>query len=178
MKSKIVVVAAAALVLITVGAYMGLTASATGTLVVKLTDPPVEWGPADKVYIRYGGIAVHMANETADSGWINVTNVDSWIDLSETLDMNQTIGSAKLKPGVYNQIRFEVLEATVLIDGSNYTAPVESGVLKIVIPGGGVEVKAGQSTGVLIDITPKVIDQHTGYKVVPAAKAYPTKAAG
>jgi hypothetical protein len=178
MKSKIVIVAAVALVLITVGAYMGLTASATGTLVVKLTDPPVEWGPADNVYIRYSAIAIHNANATEATGWYNVTNVDRWIDLGETLDMNMTIGSVALKPGIYNQIRFEVIEAKVMINGVNFTAPVESGVLKIVIPKGGVEVKAGQATGVLIDITPKVIEQHNGYKVVPAAKASPTKATG
>ena len=41
-----------------------------------------------------------------------------------------------------------------------------------------VAIEVGQATGVLIDITPNVIEQHNGYKVVPAVKAFPTKATG
>jgi hypothetical protein len=43
------------------------------------------------------------------------------------LNTSKTLGTGTLQAGIYNLLRFEVLECKVTVDAKNYTAPVESG---------------------------------------------------
>jgi hypothetical protein len=143
-----------------------------GTLVVEMKDPPEEWGSASKIYIRYSEIKVHRANAGNESGWFTAVEGDSWIDLSTVLDSSKVIGSTGLQAGKYNLMRFEVLEAIVTVDDMNYTATVSSRKLTVSIHNGGVDISVGQTSHLVIDITPKVVGSPSaGFKVVPAVKA-------
>jgi hypothetical protein len=143
-----------------------------GTLVVEMKDPPNEWGSASKVYIRYGEMKIHRANAGNESGWFTAVEGDSWIDLSTVLDSSRVIGSTGLQAGKYNLMRFEVLDAIVTVEDMNYTATVSSGKLTVAIVRGGVDISVGQTSHLVIDITPKVVgSQSAGFKVVPAVKA-------
>jgi hypothetical protein len=145
-----------------------------GKLVVMITDPPEHWGPASKVYIRYSEIKIHRANAGNKSGWYTAIEGDSWIDLSTVLNSSEVIGSTHLQAGKYNLIRFEVLDAKVTVNDENHTATVSSGKLTVSITKGGVDISVGQTSQLVIDITPKVVGSSlTGFKVVPAAKATP-----
>jgi len=69
-------------------------------------------------------------------------------------------------------MRFEVLDAIVTVEDMNYTATVSSGKLTVAIVRGGVDISVGQTSHLVIDITPKVVgSQSAGFKVVPAVKA-------
>ena len=146
-----------------------------GRLVVELTDPPRGWGQASNVYIKYGGVTVHRANASDESGWFTVVDGEGWVDLRSTLNSSETLGAGRLQAGKYNLVRFEVVESIVTVGGVNYTAPVESGKLNIAITRGGVKIEVGQTAHLLIDVTPKVTGSvEHGFRVVPAAKAQST----
>jgi hypothetical protein len=173
MNKKIALIAAIGFIII-VGAGYSYTTLGTGKLVIMITDPPEHWGSASKVYIRYSEIKIHRANAGNESGWYTAVEGDSWIDLSTVLDSSEVIGSTHLQAGKYNLIRFEVLDANVTVAGENYTATVSSGNLTVSIMKGGVDISVGQTSHLVIDITPKVMGStSTGFKVVPATKVTP-----
>jgi hypothetical protein len=94
------------------------------------------------------------------------------MDLSTVLNASEVIGISRLKSGMYNLVRFEVLESVVTVGGQNYTATVSSGKLTIAVTRGGVNIEEGQTSHLVIDITPKVMGSATGgFRVVPAVKA-------
>ena len=97
-----------------------------------------------------------------------------WVNLKNALNTTKTLGKGTLQPGIYNLIRLEITQSIVTIGGQNSTASVSSGKLNIAIINGGITVKAGQTSGVVIDITPRIVGSPTqGFKLVPAAKASP-----
>lgn len=161
------------LVVILGAAYYTYNTYASGTLAVKITDPPKDWGNATHVYILYSTINVHKASEGNETGWSTIVQSEGWINLRDAINATKTLGSNALQPGTYNLIRFEIKESKVTVGGQNYTATVASGKLNIAIVPGGITIKAGQTTSVVIDITPKVVGSPTqGFRVVPAARAY------
>ncbi len=162
--------------IVIVSAGYGYLSYGKGTLIVEMKDPPNDWGAASKIYIRYSEMEIHRANTGNESGWFTAVEGDSWIDLSTVLDSSRVIGSTSLQAGKYNLIRFEVLDSKVTVEDTNHTATMSSGKLNIAITGGGLDISAGQTTHLVIDITPKVVGSPSaGFKVVPAAKAIPVQ---
>jgi hypothetical protein len=169
-----VLIGALVVVIIVFGSY-GYFSYGKGTLVVELMDPPSEWGPASKVYIRYSNVSIHRAKVGNESGWFTAVEGDSWMDLSTVLNASEVIGISRLGSGKYNLVRFEVLESLVTVDGQNYTAMVSGGKLTIAVTRGGVNIEVGQTSHLVIDITPKVVGSAvSGFRVVPAVKAIPS----
>ncbi len=167
-------IGALAVVIIVFGSY-GYFSYGKGTLVVELMDPPSEWGPASKVYIRYGEVSIHKAKDGNESGWFTAVEGDTWMDLSTVLNASEVIGISRLGSGKYNLVRFEMLESLVTVDGQNYTATVSGGKLTIALTRGGVNIEVGQTSHLVIDITPKVVGSAAaGFRVVPAVKAIPS----
>lgn len=163
-------------VILVAGAYVGFTVYGSGRLVVSVTDPPRDWGDATHVYVRFSEIKVHRADAGNETGWYTVVEGEGWVDLRSTLNSSAALGVGGLQAGKYNLVRFTVEEAIVTVDDENYTATVQSGSLKVAIIQGGVDVKAGQTSYLLIDITPKVVGSAAqGFRVVPAAKALPAQ---
>ena len=167
-------IGALAIAIVIFGSY-GYFSYGKGTLVVELMDPPSEWGPASKVYIRYGEVSIHRAKAGNESGWFTAVEGDSWMDLSTVLSASEVIGTSRLGSGKYNLVRFEVLESVVTVGGQNYTVTVSSGKLTIAISSEGVDIEVGQTSHLVIDITPKVVGSAAaGFRVVPAVKAIPS----
>ena len=174
-QKKTALLSALAAVLIA-GAYLGYTVYGSGRLAVSITDPPRDWGEASNVYVRFSEVKVHRADAGNETGWYTVVDGGGWVDLGSTLNSSAALGAGNLLAGKYNLVRFTVEEAVVTVDGVNHTATVQSGTLKVSIVQGGVDIKAGQTSYLLIDITPKVVGSTTqGFRVVPAAKALPTQ---
>jgi hypothetical protein len=169
-----VLMGALVIVIVVFGSY-GYASFGKGTLIVELIDPPREWGPASNVYIRYDEVRIHRAEAGNESGWLTVVEGDSWMDLSSVLNASEVIGSSQLGAGKFNLVRFLVLESIVTVGGQNYSATVSSGKINIVITKGGVNVEAGQTSHLVIDITPSVVGSvAAGFKVVPSVKAIPS----
>ncbi len=147
--------------------------SSSGTLQVLATDPPADWGVATQIYLNYSVIEVHRADADNSSGWVAVTDGNGMLNLTQFVDVNQTIGSKNLQPGTYNLIRFSINQATVTVNDVNYTATVPSGTLQIAITQGGVIVKAGQTSKLLIELNTKVEGSTDNLKIVPDIRATP-----
>lgn len=163
-----------AAIVILLGAFLGYRTFGNGSLVVEMTDPPNEWGAAERVYIKYSAVEVHRAGAGNQSGWITVVDTEAWIDLTKTLNSSKTLGAGSLQAGKYTLVRFEVLEAIVTVEDVNHTATVANGKLNIGIIQGGITINAGQTSSLLIDITPRVTGSEVqGYRLTPAARALP-----
>ena len=141
----------------------------SGTLQIKITDPP-SWGQATQVYLNYGVIEVHRTDGANTSGWFTIVDKSEWISLIKVLNINQTLGSKPLQAGLYNLIRFTILDAIVTVSGKNYTATVPSGKLQVAITKGGIRIVTGQTATLLIDLNTKVVGF---YKIVPDIRATP-----
>ena len=162
------------LVVIGAGGFYAYRTFGRGTLVLKVEDPPSEWGPASNVFIQFSEVRVHRADAGNESGWTVIVDESGWVDLTEALNTSKTLGSESLRAGKYNLVRFNVSDAKVTVDGDNHTAPVESGFMTVAIIQGGVTIESGQTSAVTIDITPRVVPRGVqGYKVVPATTALP-----
>jgi len=146
----------------------------SGVLEIKLTDPPQEWGVATQIYLKHSSIEIHRAQAGDESGWLTVVDKNAWINLTKTLDVNETISIRNLQAGHYNHIRFSILEALVTINGKNHTATVPSGELKITITKGGIQINTSQTATLLIELNVKIEGtKEAGLRIVPAMRATP-----
>jgi hypothetical protein len=155
----------------------GSSTSGSGTMQLSMIDPPNVPGNVIAVYVNYSSIQVHDANAGNQSGWHNVTSSGT-IDLMKIVSSSKILGSAQLPSGTYNIVRFNITGAVVTVQNStgadqNYTAKIPSGMVQSVITGG-VNVKAGSVSALLVDISPKVTYGGNQYTLVPSATAAPT----
>ena len=150
------------------------TLSGSGTLEISMQDPPNVPPEVSAVYINYSSIQVHVANAGNQSGWYNVTSSGT-ANLTSLIANAKLLGKATLPSGTYNIVRFNVTSALVTVGGVNYTAMVPSGKVQAVLSGG-VNVQSGQTSTLLINISPKVTgNTHSGYILVPSANAQPNQ---
>jgi hypothetical protein len=103
------------------------------------------------IYAYYIGLAVHGAQ-----GWTAVVAAGD-IELMGTVNVAQTLASASIPAGSYDQVRLELTSALVTYNGVNYTAIVQGGHLTIKIAGG-IPVSATQPAATLIDAQPIVMN--------------------
>jgi len=68
-KTAIAALVVIVLAIVVVGGYVLYSNSGTGTLQVKLADPPDSWGDATQVYLNYNAIEIHRADAGDDAGW-------------------------------------------------------------------------------------------------------------
>ncbi len=129
---------------------------AQGTLAVLLTDPPNAPVGVTKVYVTYVDLAVHVSGMDNNSGW-TILKTSGSIELMGTVNISQTISSARISSGSYNLVRFDITNAVVTYGGLNYTAFVPTSVLTVPIVNG-VMVSSSAPAATIIDISPTVIN--------------------
>ncbi len=118
-----------------------------GEVAVYVQDAPGTWR---YVNVTFSGVSIHESgNGTA--GW-NVTTTTQTVDLAALTNVSQLLGSIRLNPGHYQQIRLSVVKVTgVLSNGTkvNIELPPDNATLKVV---GQFTVSSGQTTGITVDI--------------------------
>src|SRR5713226_9294075 len=151
------------------------SSGAPGTLSVLLTDPPHVPLGVTKVYISYSNLEVHVSEAGNQSGWTLLKPSGS-IELLGTVNVSQTISSAKISTGYYNLLRFNISSAQVTYDGKNYTAFVPTSELTVPIIGG-IEVNASKPSATIINIQPTVYNigsaSNPEFIIRHSAKAFP-----
>jgi trimeric autotransporter adhesin len=135
-------------------------APGTGILAAQITDPQNLPSGVTSVYVNCSPIQVHAAGVSLKSGWYTVTNSAS-IDLTKLTTQSATIGSAEVTSGVFNLANLSISGATVTFNGANYTATVISRVITIPISNGGALVRAGSSSGFVIDFSLTILKLHS-----------------
>ena len=152
-----------------------LLSGPTGVLGVSLTDPPTLPPSVTNVFITYSSIQVHLVSAGNSSGWYTVASSGS-IDLLKVINVSLTLGSSEVVTGEFNLIAFNITSAAVTVNGVNQTAYVPADRINVPILGG-VSVTKGNSSGVLVDLSPEVVPYQNGtsisYALVPAAKSLP-----
>jgi hypothetical protein len=147
----------------------------TGVLGVSLTDPPIVPPGVTNVYISYSSVEVHVSNAGNDDGWYQVADSGS-VDLMSLINVSLTLGSAEVQTGIFNLIAFNITSAAITMNGANVTAYVPANRISVPIVGG-IAVSAGNSSGVLVDLSPEVVPYQNGtsisYVLVPEAKSLP-----
>lgn len=160
-------------IIVVVGVFVYLSYG-SGTLQITMTDPPLDWGVATQVYINCSAIEVHRADAGNESGWFTVIDSSGWINLTQTIDVNKTLGSKSLQAGTYNLIRFKDAEAIVTVSDVNYSATIPSDNLQVAITQGGVKVNAGQTSNLFIELNVMVQGSIAeGFMLVPDIRATP-----
>jgi Domain of unknown function (DUF4382) len=160
------------------GNFFGLGGS-TGTLQLSITDPPNAPANVTGVTITYTSIQVHYENSSGQP-WFPVASHGS-IDLMQVTSTSKLLGSASIPSGTYNLVRFNITSATITVTSntgvkSTYQATIPNGMIQVAILNK-VTVKAGQTSAVLIDISPRVTGNSlAGYMLVPAVTVSPTTA--
>ena len=116
-----------------------------------------------------------MADAGNEDGWYQVADSGS-VDLMSLVNVSLTLGSAEVQTGVFNLISFNITSAAVTINGANVTAYVPADRINVPIVGG-ISVSTGNSSGVLVDLSPEVVPYQNGtsvsYVLVPEARSQP-----
>jgi hypothetical protein len=161
------------IVVVAIAALFAYFNYGSGIIDIKVSDAPKDWGEATQIYLNYSSIEIHKAQPDNESGWFTLVEKSGWINLTRILDVNETLGENNLQTGTYNLIRFEILQANVTVAGINYAATVPSGKITIAITKGGIQINAGHTSTLLLEISVSVEgSEETGnFRIVPAVTA-------
>ena len=102
----------------------------TGILEVRATDAPPEG--VSMILISAENVEVNAVGDETDEGWYMVVPGPISFDLVALTGVEGVLGEAGLPPGSYAQLRLEVIETTVTIQGEDQAATVPSGKLRFV----------------------------------------------
>lgn len=128
----------------------------SGTFSIAVTDPPTAPAGVTAAYLTYADVQIHVSHAGNESGWYTIASSGA-LELFSLVNVSQTIGTVPVPTGEYNMVKFNVTSATVTYDGKNYTAFVPSGEFRAAISGG-VSVSTASKSGVLLDLTPRIVD--------------------
>jgi len=133
---KLLVILAISLVGINV-MLSGCNQKGQGTLIIKLTDAPSDLNITEAL-ITMSNLQVHYAgtnNENETYGeWITIVNESQTFDLIALQNATALFGNATLQAGWYTQIRLNVDQALVTIDGVQYDLEIPSKKVKLIKP--------------------------------------------
>ncbi len=117
-----------------------------GTVDVRVTDK-VD-GTISSVLLTVHDIQASVSSDDQASHWLTLVPGPKTFDLVKVKGIEDSLGTKHLPTGQYRQLRMVVDSCTVTLNGSDVTATVPSGVLKLVHP---FTVEEGKTTIVTID---------------------------
>jgi len=124
----------------------------TGTLAVKVTDAPV----TDLRHLNLTINEVAVSNETGNWNALPISGGSLYFDLLQLENVTRDLSIGKIPVGNYTKIRMQIVTANAtLADGRVITLNVPSGHIDIKVA---FEIKAGKTTGLIIDIIVDKID--------------------
>ncbi|MHB8567571.1 MAG: hypothetical protein ACYC7D_13905 [Nitrososphaerales archaeon] len=135
----------------------------TGTLAAMLTDPSLVPPGTSAFYVSYSDVEAHTTAGNS-SEWITISGAGA-MNLMGLSNQSVTLGSARISSGLFNQVRFDILSATLTYYGANYSIFVSNSHLIASITSGGINVKPNASAGIIIDLATTVLPFQDGPKV-------------
>jgi Domain of unknown function (DUF4382) len=122
-----------ALIIIGATFFAGCITTEKGTLLLKITDAPGDLNISEAL-VTISSIEVHIAagGNNSSAEWVTVINESQQFDLILLENVTDIIGSEILEAGIYTQIRLNVDEALVTIDGVQYNLEIPSKTVKLV----------------------------------------------
>jgi predicted thioesterase len=120
-------------------------ATAKGTIQVYVTDAPPEGVTA--IEIKASNVEAHMSG-APDDQWVTLLKDPPVFDLVKTIGVNYLIGTSDIAAGKYTQVRLDITEVTVTINGKQLKATVPSDKIKLV---GEIIIEEGKKTSISLD---------------------------
>jgi len=122
----------------------------TGTLVVKLTDAPVELKHLNVTIANLSAQRIEDGNET----WEKLSFVDGvsevYVDILALQNVTQDLSITEISPGNYTKLRMTITTANATyIDGGTVDLKVPPGRIDVKVH---FEIEAGETTRLLIDM--------------------------
>lgn len=117
----------------------------SGTIKVYVTDAPPKGVTA--VVIKASNVQVH-ASGAADDQWVTVLTDPPAFDLVKASGVNVLLGTSNITSGNYTQVRLDITDVTLTVNGQQVKATVPSDKLKLV---GNIQIVDGKQTSVSLD---------------------------
>ncbi len=150
--------------LVILGGVAGYLFLYEGSVAVSVKDAS---GPWSHVYVTFSAVDIHRSGMDAAT-WDHLSLGTRTVDLAVLTNVSQLLGTVRLTPGHYEQIRINVTSATATdLSGKSWTLSVTNGEAKIVEQ---FDVRSGAQTNILIDINLSrciIGTQGTGYSFTP-----------
>ena len=115
-----------------------------GILEVRVTDAPTH--NVSAVNITVSNIEVHKTE--GETEWLSVIKGDKSFDLLKLRGVEEVLGSKEIETGNYTQIRMDVKDVIVTIDGEQQNAVLPSGKLKLLCS---FEIERDKTTVLTLD---------------------------
>jgi hypothetical protein len=151
------------------------TTGPKGTMAALMTDPSVFPPGANALIVTYSDIEVHTTISNS-SLWVTIAGTGS-VNLLALQNQSVTLGSALVASGTFDQIRFNVLSATLTYFGANRSVFVPNGQLISHINQNGMQLKPNSSAGVLLTLATTVLPYQNGpfinYVMMPSVNSTP-----
>jgi len=165
-------VAAVAVIAIILVAFFALSnfptniAAATGTLVVSITDAPVD---LSKLEVTIDSLEVQSQSDS----WTDIPFIDGVqsvrVDLLSLQSISQDLSTTQLPAGNYTKIRLHVRDATATYeDGTTDNLNVPSDKIDVIIH---FEIEEKATTNVLIDMSADTASISNSHNLKPVLKA-------
>lgn len=107
-------------------------------------------GPWDHVYVTFSAVQIHESGKD-NASWTTIASTKQTVDLATLTNLSKLLGSAKLNPGHYEQIRLTVDNVTGVLTGTAQPIDITvvNGTAKVV---GQFTVNSGATTTVTLDV--------------------------
>jgi hypothetical protein len=118
------------------GFLSGCISEGKGTLILQITDAPGDLNITEAL-VTISQIRVHFAgiNDSNISGeWITIVEESQTFDLITLINATDFLGEANLSAGWYTQIRLNVDQALLTIDGEQHDMKIPSKTVKLIKP--------------------------------------------
>jgi len=159
--------AAVILVILIIGAISGYffyTRYVQGTVVLSISDPPQtqpgsggQYDPSIlHIYLTFARMEIHQGGlgNPSNSSWYTIVGSQKTVDMISVLTVPETLGSARLATGTYDELRFPVSAAVVTFSNiGNVTYTMPSGFLKVSVTGGGFQSSPGATVNLRLTLS-------------------------
>ena len=142
MKNSFIFATVSTLVILTV-LLSGCVQEGIGVLVIQITDAPAELN-ITKAIVNISHVEVHLIA----TGWFTVVEEPQRFDLIAIKDAKEFLGTINLSAGRYTQIRLQVDDALVTIDGVDYDLKIPSKTVDLISP---FQIDANKTTTLTLD---------------------------
>jgi len=150
------------------------TGSSTGSLKLQVTDKPDELNITE-AFVTVSNIQVHKAlaneseNATTEESWFTVINETKTFDLVAIQGQKMDLGTETLGVGRYTQVRLQVIDAKIKINGTEYNLTVPSEKIKLIK---GFNIEENKTTTLTLDfnLNESVIKAGEKYNFKPTIK--------
>ena len=132
------------------------SSSGQGNLAMQLTDPPTTAAGVSSAVVTYNGIAVHSASASSTTGWVHM-NATGTIDLMSSANVSETMATAKVQSGAYDQAQINITSGTVTYDNHQYVATISSGTITAQMQQN-AQVTASSTAQAIIDLRTFIIN--------------------